>query len=250
MPEIVRSMPLTANSVDAETFSQYLEQVADFFNGEPFLFGPTRSVSREASRSLSDESFEAWAFHAFKSEDDDPDPLDAEEEVYTETWGAVDEDGLKDEEQDKVHVNYQIWVAIARPLLDGEYWPDLGEVTNDEQDDYGTVTTIDEDMEEEEDDDEEPSKYFREVWEYHFTSEDIALHKSVRHEYYLNDDCIHSISTGVSSWSLLSEDMDEDTMLNLLEAAMQRTFSSIDVDEIKGIIKKLGFIHQSPGIVG
>jgi hypothetical protein len=44
--------------------------------------------------------------------------------------------------------------------------------------------------------------------------------------------------------------MDEDTMLNLLEAAMQRTFSSIDVDEIKGIIKKLGFIHQSPGIVG
>jgi hypothetical protein len=129
MPEIVRSMPLTANSVDAETFSQYLEQVADFFNGEPFLFGPTRSVSREASRSLSDESFEAWAFHAFKSEDDDPDPLDAEEEVYTETWGAVDEDGLKDEEQDKVHVNYQIWVAIARPLLDGEYWPDLGEVT-------------------------------------------------------------------------------------------------------------------------
>lgn len=145
---------------------------------------------------------------------------------------GVDEDG-------KVGTTYNIAITFLRRRKEGEYWPVKGvdyEGDDDEDDmdeSEGGIMLLDED-DEEPDVAEFPAVFrVQEVWDYYVDDDWFRPRRSVRFEYYDEDDDCFCFITGDSyqrtSRKLLSEVPEEDVDLQVNNALFSQSFSEFDM---------------------
>lgn len=228
---------ITEGSDGAERLCQMLlEPAADHFAGEYFRGSEQDKVGIERTWHLDDGRVVNLSFWAFKM-DGDEDP----------------------------GVAYEISASVSRPRDEKMWWPEIywGNPENDEYSEYddeeeGGVATIGGEVDE--DEDEEAGSLgtgaVQEVKIFRINTENYKVEKEIDYEYFNEDgDPIDMVSlrTRAIEQKMLSENMEEDTFLQIEDASMALSFSEQDIVEMRGIITRLGYQpprHNSLHVIG
>lgn len=154
-------------------------------------------------------------------------------------------------------VDYSATLVINRPLYEGEYWPDMEIADSTEENDaaedgslmvkvVGSDELEDVDLDEDYGDDviyvvkgeiDPDLCTVKEVWEFDVSDDDYIPRKRMHHEYCYMETKVAVEHTGPAPLNnnFFSEEIDEDSDLNVYDTSFTTSFSELDMATIRAI---------------